>query len=94
MQNVDEQGTRDRDVESKVLELFRRACAEEGIETSISPDRKLAELAIDSMRLVEIVYEIEKFYGVEIREDLLGNIDSAKELIEVVQTTVSTSRGL
>lgn len=53
-------------------------------EVTLQPvQRPLAELALDSLKLVEIVYELETFYQLDVDEEGLAELYRVGDLIEL-----------
>lgn len=45
----------------------------------------VSELGLDSLRLVEIIYEIEKRYCIELTEEMLFKINTVEDLITILE---------
>ncbi len=80
-------------IESTVLDLLRTACLASGISADVSADRKLAELAIDSMKLIEMIFELERRFGFEADEGQLTDLTTVRDLIDMVETMLPAGAG-
>lgn len=45
--------------------------------------KPLAELGLDSLKLVEIVYELESFYQLDVDEERLAELEKIEDLIDI-----------
>lgn len=72
------------DIEFKVLQLLDRASNNSGIPKTITRDQHLSDLGIDSMKMVEITFELEKFFGIEMKEAALSQLVTVTDLIKMV----------
>jgi len=75
------------DVREKVLELLASAMQQNncdplelGLQTSI------AELGLDSLKLVEVIYELERDFSIEIEEELLAQLECVGDVITAVES--------
>jgi acyl carrier protein len=75
-------------IADKTLELLAQSRDETAISLDITDDRKLSELSIDSMKLVEILFQLEKAFGVEVPEDELGHIQTVGDLFRMIRSVV------
>ena len=55
-----------------------------GQTIELSPWSSIADLGLDSLRLLEIVFELEKQFGVEVDEAALAEVHSIDDLAELV----------
>ena len=77
--------------EKIVLDTVRRL-----LETSpgvvameIVSDTLITELGLDSLRLLEIVFELEKHFCIEVDEALLIEVSSVGDLVQMVSSQLS-----
>ena len=75
-------------LETSVLELLQRAANEMNLHSDINESQRLSDLSIDSMKLVEVVFELEKAFNLEVPEEALGRVQTVRDLIDVVQQSV------
>lgn len=54
------------------------------VATDITSDTSIAELGLDSLRLLEIVFELEKHFGVEVDEAALVEVASVGDLVQMI----------
>lgn len=52
---------------------------------NIGSDTLIADLLVDSLRMVQIVFELETTFGVELPEHALFQIDTVGDLIDLVR---------
>ena len=70
---------------AKVLELINAAPRSGAAEITLhSP---LSEVGLDSLRLLEIVFELEQFYGIEVDESALVEVLTVSDLVQMVVAT-------
>jgi acyl carrier protein len=79
------------DIETKVLDLLRAACVEQGVAEAVSLDSSLGDLGIDSIKLVALIFELEKALGFEADEGQLATLASVRDVVEMVETAVLSS---
>jgi len=51
----------------------------------IDSDSRISDLLVDSLRMVQIVFELETTFGVELPEHALFQIDTVGDLIDLVR---------
>jgi act minimal PKS acyl carrier protein len=71
------------------LGAIMRQCAgedEDGVPLEQAPDEPFGNLGYDSIALIETFGKIERDYGVELRDEKVGRIDTARELVELVNS--------
>ena len=77
----------DMDVRERVVELLFIALQEGGCEqVAIDLQTPLAELGLDSLKLVEIVYELEREFAIETDEELLAQLESVGDVVVMVES--------
>lgn len=57
----------------------------------VCPDTKINALMIDSLKMIQIVFEIEVHFGIELPEHALFQIDTLNDLINLVRLAVGSS---
>ncbi|MEU8977582.1 acyl carrier protein [Streptomyces sp. NPDC048309] len=73
------------------LQTIMRQCAgeaEDALSLEQAPDRTFEELGYDSLALLETHSRIERDFGVELCEDEVGGINTARELVDFVNSLV------
>lgn len=78
-------------IEQKVMELLRGAATEAAGDVSLG--QTLGELSIDSMKLIEIVFQLEEAFGFEADEGELAAISTVRNLVDVVHASVDAKQG-
>lgn len=68
------------------LETARQFLSEQyGIPLeSITPDRKLDDVGIDSLAFIDLVFEIEDKFGVHTSDEEVANIETIGEFIHLI----------
>jgi len=80
------------DVELTVLQLLQKTCTKSGCAITIARDQRLSDLGIDSMKMVEMTFELEKYFGIEMQETTLSQVVTVMDLISMVLSAVPASR--
>lgn len=75
-------------VQEAVLLLIRRAC------TALSPhdvalDTPLLGLGLDSLKLMEVIFDLEEYYQIEVDEALLVELDVINDLVSMINMAVN-----
>lgn len=82
--------TADRgDILQRVSQEIFRAQGKSGEVTIQRVDTALAELGLDSLKLIEIVYELETFYQLDVDEELLAELESIGDLVSMFVATLA-----
>ncbi|MEU9213808.1 acyl carrier protein [Streptomyces sp. NPDC048415] len=71
------------------LQTIMRQCAgeaEDALPLEQAADRPFDELGYDSLALLETHSRIERDYGIELSEDEVGGINTARELVDFVNS--------
>ena len=71
-------------VRHKTLQLLTRY-ANEATREAVSVDSRIEQLALDSLAMFEIVYELEECFEVEFDEEELARMKTVGELVECVE---------
>lgn len=69
------------DVWRRVSQEIARAQGKEGSLLLPAAQTPLTELGLDSLKLVEIVYELETFYQLDVDEERLAEVEKVSDLI-------------
>jgi len=73
------------DVQEKVLELLADAMQQNNLDLGeLGLQTPIVELGLDSLKLVEIIYELERDFSVEIGEELLAQLETVADVITAV----------
>ncbi len=70
-------------VRGQVSREISRALGVDGEVVLQSMQAPLATLGLDSLKLVEVVYELETFYQLDVDEERLAQLNSVGDLIEL-----------
>ena len=74
-------------ITQKVIDIVTR---EEGLPPSVvRPDSTFAELGIDSLDALNILYAIEQEFEVEIPDSLAKNVTNVAQIVEVLASAVA-----
>jgi len=76
----------DKDVTAFVIATLRDCCSE-GIPREIEPDTKLGDLALDSLKMIQLVFEVETHFDIELQEHYLFQLDTLGDLLLLIQHT-------
>lgn len=72
------------DTDWRVMQVLDRACRRSGSHSVILPEHKLTDLGVDSMKMVEITFELEKAFAIELPESGLAQMVTVGDLLSVV----------
>lgn len=72
-------------MENSVIGIIYDCIEPQAITSGISPETSVKSLLIDSLKMVQIVFEIEVHFGVEIPEHALFQIDTVRDLVDLVR---------
>lgn len=75
------------------LEIFR-AQGGSGEPPPQSAQKRLAELALDSLKVIEIVYQLETFYQLDVDEEQLAELEKIGDLIEMFVKAMAIKEGI
>jgi acyl carrier protein len=78
----------DRNIEYEIIESIRETCAAEMPNISLTRESKLADLGIDSMKIIEIAYRLEKRFGIEVQETMLLQLRDINSVIAMVRSAL------
>lgn len=67
----------------RVSQEIARARGDAGEQVLQPVQTPLAELGLDSLRLIEIIYELETFYQLDVDEERLAELGRVGDLIEL-----------
>ncbi|MEX0737904.1 MAG: acyl carrier protein [Pseudohongiella sp.] len=81
------------DVWHQVSHKIFRAQGGEGTPPLIPAERALAEMGLDSLKLIEIVYELETFYQLDVDEELLAELENIEDLIMMFTSALAARDG-
>jgi len=76
------------DIEHQVFELIRNTCNYDGSAGILTSDTKLADLGVDSMKVIEVAYQLEKRFAFEVKEDALAQLRTIGCLVQMVKASV------
>lgn len=72
-----------RSVWRRVSQEVSRAQGDGSGETLLAIKKPLTELGLDSLKLIEIVYELETFYQLDVDEERLSELRKVGDLVEL-----------
>lgn len=75
-------------IQKTIVELLRGACEASGSSALVSLDATLGDLAIDSMKLIELIFELERSLGFEADEGQLASLGTVRDLVEMVEAAM------
>lgn len=68
-------------VYQKVSQQLQMARNSDQTEEVIDAAMPLGELGLDSLKLVEVIYELETFYQLDVDEELLAELETVGDLV-------------
>lgn len=77
----------------RVSQEIHRAQGSTGEVTLEPMQTPLAALALDSLKLIEIVYELETFYQLDVDEERLSELNRVGDLIELFVSGLAAADG-
>lgn len=73
-------------IEEKLIEIVKNQLTIKNI--SINLDSKFKDINADSLDIVEIALKVEEEFDIEIPEDSAENIETVKDVVEIVRQLV------
>ncbi|MDO8271442.1 MAG: acyl carrier protein [Gammaproteobacteria bacterium] len=70
-------------VQRRVLDALKDICRQRGQAVDPQPDTTIGALGLESLQLVEIVFELETCYQVQVDEEQLAQLESVADVIEM-----------
>jgi acyl carrier protein len=58
---------------------------------SLRPEMQIHTLSIDSLKMIQIVFEIEVHFGIELPEHALFQVETLRDLINLVRLAIRSS---
>lgn len=68
-------------VQCRVLEAFRDVCERRGQAMYPESDTSIGALGLESLQLVEVIFELESCYQVQVDEEQLAQLESVADVI-------------
>lgn len=68
-------------VERRVLEAFKDVCGRQGQTMDPQPETAIGALGLESLQLVEVVFELETNFDVQVDEEQLAQLESVADVI-------------
>ena len=75
-------------IETKVVELVKEAL---NSDQPLDLDRNLIDYGADSLDTVEIVLAVEEEFGIELPDDLIDGLDTARKIAATVDKIVNVA---
>src|SRR5690606_22982801 len=69
-------------IEDKVLEVAKKACPDRSLCPTV--DTRFSELSVDSLKLIEMIYELECHFCVVADEELLAELESLGDVVSMI----------
>ncbi|MDX1491906.1 MAG: acyl carrier protein [Pseudohongiellaceae bacterium] len=83
----------EREIQSTVIQLLRSACKDSNsYHGSIIPELTLEQLGMDSLKLVEVIYELERSFGLQVAEEEILELQYVSDLIALVDPSYRRNR--
>ncbi len=82
-------------IENKLLEQINVTASQstgskEPCLQSYDRDIRVADLGLDSLKLVEVVFELEAEFGIDVDESMLIQVSTLGDLVELVFSAIHT----
>lgn len=77
-------------IEEKLIEIVKKQLTIKNI--SVNLDSKFKDINADSLDIVEIALKVEEEFDIEIPEDSAENIESVKDVVEIVRQLVKEQK--
>lgn len=71
----------EEEVQRRVLEAFKDVCERRGQTMDPQPDATIGALGLESLQLVEVVFELETCFDVQVDEEQLAQLESVADVI-------------
>lgn len=71
-------------VRATTLATLNRHSEDCGNSRVITEDTPITELGLDSLALIEVLYELEETFGVTVDADLLSALNSVGDLVQAI----------
>ncbi len=84
------QGNVRTSVTEQVQRTLREGCERRGMIVDPQPDTALGALGLDSLQLVEMIFELETYYEVQVDEELLAQLLSVADVIDMFVQALTT----
>lgn len=68
-------------VQRRVLDALKDVCRQRGQTVDPQPDTTIGALGLESLQLVEVVFELESCYQVQVDEEQLAQLESVADVI-------------
>jgi len=81
-----------KEVEDLILDKIRSRYSETKTGYSISPATMLRDLELDSLSLLELVYELEEHYHIVVDDEHLLSLKTVADLTQMVCAAMNTSK--
>ena len=80
----------DKDVSHFLFQTIKECC-DGKLSVPLTLDTRMSDLRIDSLNMIQIVYELENHFDVEIPENCLFELDTLADLLALVQRARAVS---
>ncbi|MEX0739994.1 MAG: acyl carrier protein [Pseudohongiella sp.] len=72
-------------MDSQIIAIVRECLEPKSVACSIAADTTVKSLMIDSLKMIQIVFEIEVHFGIEIPEHALFQVETVSDLVDLVR---------
>ena len=80
----------DEAVQRRVLDALKDVCGRRGQMVDPHPDTTIGALGLESLQLVEVVFELESSYQVQVDEEQLAQLESVADVIAMFSDALQT----
>lgn len=74
-------------MEGRIISIIRDCVEPASALRAIDADTTVKSLMIDSLKMIQIVFEIEVHFGIEIPEHALFQVDTVSDLVDLVRVS-------
>lgn len=78
------------DIQSRIIELIAKA--KNLPPSSIGPDTSFEELQIDSLDKINLSFDVEEMFSIQIPDESLGSLRTVGDVVRGVEQLVSSGR--
>ena len=80
-----------KDITAVVTSKLEQSCALAPGQGALAPEQKLEDLNLDSLALLETIYDLEEHYDIVLEPTVLTRLTTVSDLIAAIDSTLSLS---
>ena len=62
-----------------------------GLVGEVTPDTRIADLGVDSLKLLRLIAKLEKRFGIELEDDVIFEVDTLRGLADVIASKLASA---